>query len=157
MVHAREAAKEDANRSRLRMFKFFSCVISFIHQRPSIAAGRKNTEFGLPHSPSNTKPCKSCLRKCCMPRRDRENRMSRLENALLQQATTGAKLPLSSCSKLYRGVARLTAITIVAEIGTFARFRSPAQLVAYLGLVSREYSSGQTTRRGSMPPTSPIK
>ncbi|WP_407673406.1 transposase [Paenibacillus silvisoli] len=39
---------------------------------------------------------------------------------------------------------------MAAEIGTFARFRSPAQLMAYLGLVPREHSSGQRTQRGSM-------
>ncbi|MDQ6423667.1 transposase, partial [Paenibacillus sp. LHD-117] len=73
-----------------------------------------------------------------------------LENALLEQATTGAKASVIQLLQSLRGVARLTAITIAAEIGTFERFRSPAQLMAYLGLVPREYSSGQTTRRGSM-------
>ncbi|MBS5910764.1 MULTISPECIES: transposase [Paenibacillus] len=34
----------------------------------------------------------------------------------------------------------MTAITLAAEIGSFARFRSSAQLMAYLGLVPREYS-----------------
>lgn len=48
------------------------------------------------------------------------------------------------------GVALITAITIAAEIGSFDRFRSPAQLMAYLGLVPREYSTGLSTRRGSM-------
>ncbi|WP_374992223.1 transposase, partial [Paenibacillus sp. LHD-38] len=78
------------------------------------------------------------------------NRIGRLDNALLEQATTGAKASVIQLLQSLRGVARLTAITIAAEIGTFARFRSPAQLMAYLGLVPCEYSSGQSTRRGSM-------
>ncbi|WP_148099531.1 transposase, partial [Paenibacillus macerans] len=49
-----------------------------------------------------------------------------------------------------RGIGLLTAVTLAAEIGSFTRFRSPAQLMAYLGLVPRESSTGLSTRRGSM-------
>ena len=44
----------------------------------------------------------------------------------------------------------MAAVSLVAEIGRFNRFRNPRQLMAYLGLVPREYSSGQTVRRGRM-------
>lgn len=48
-----------------------------------------------------------------------------------------------------RGVNLLTATTIVAEIGDLKRFASALQLMAYLGVVSSEYSSGgsKITRR----------
>lgn len=82
--------------------------------------------------------------------RDAEQRQQRLEAEILEQATIGTKAPLIRIVQSLRGIARITAITIVAEIGNFARFRSPAQLMAYLGLVPREYSSGQSIRRGRM-------
>ncbi|WP_307584923.1 IS110 family transposase [Paenibacillus wynnii] len=41
-------------------------------------------------------------------------------------------------------------MTLVVEIENFERFRSPAQLMSYLGLVPREYSSGASTKRGRL-------
>lgn len=52
-----------------------------------------------------------------------------------------------------RGVNLLTATTIVAEIGDFKRFASAAQLMAYLGLVPSEHSSGNTKTRGGITKT----
>lgn len=52
-----------------------------------------------------------------------------------------------------RGVALLTAVTIVAEIGDLKRFAKASQLMAYLGLVPSEYSSGQRQRRGGITKT----
>ncbi|WP_438391823.1 transposase [Caballeronia sp. DA-9] len=40
------------------------------------------------------------------------------------------------------GVSRLTTTAVVAEIGDWKRFASALQLMAYLGLVPREHSSG---------------
>lgn len=46
------------------------------------------------------------------------------------------------------GVAELTALTIVAEVGDFERFRTPEQLASYAGLVSSSHSSGGKLRFG---------
>ena len=50
-----------------------------------------------------------------------------------------------------RGVAHLTAATVVAELGNLARFENPRQLMGYSGLVPREHSSGNRTQRGPSP------
>lgn len=42
-----------------------------------------------------------------------------------------------------RGVAVLTAVTFVAEIGDVRRFETPRRLMAYLGLVPSERSTGE--------------
>jgi transposase len=47
-----------------------------------------------------------------------------------------------------RGVALINAITIVAEVGDFSRFGNPRRLMAYLGLVPSEQSTGGAVRRG---------
>jgi len=52
-----------------------------------------------------------------------------------------------------RGVNLVTAMTIVAEIGDMSRFESPRQLMAYLGLVPSENSSGKRQRRGEITKT----
>jgi transposase len=49
-----------------------------------------------------------------------------------------------------RGVAMISAITLVAEIGDFKRFANPRQLMAYLGLTPSECSSGAKTARGAI-------
>jgi transposase len=45
-----------------------------------------------------------------------------------------------------RGVALIIAVSVVAEVGDMARFESPKQLMAFLGLTPGEHSSGQKTR-----------
>ena len=45
-----------------------------------------------------------------------------------------------------KGVATIIAVTVVAVIGDFARFDNPKQVMAYLGLIPGEYSSGSKTR-----------
>lgn len=49
-----------------------------------------------------------------------------------------------------RGLQGVAAITMVAELGDIARFGHPDQLMAYLGLVPGEYSSGSKRRQGSI-------
>ena len=48
----------------------------------------------------------------------------------------------------FRGVALITALTVAAEIGDIRRFDHPRQLMAYLGLVPSEHSSGTRTVQG---------
>jgi len=52
--------------------------------------------------------------------------------------------------RCFRGIDTVTAVCIVAELHDFQRFRSPRQLMAYLGLVPSENSSGERERRGSI-------
>ena len=49
-----------------------------------------------------------------------------------------------------RGVDTLTAITVLAELGDITRFDTPRQLMAYVGLVPSEHSSGQRRQRGAI-------
>ena len=58
--------------------------------------------------------------------------------------------PVVAAYQAMRGVAFLTAVTFVAEIGDVRRFDSPRQLMAYLGLVPSESSTGEQVRRGGI-------
>lgn len=49
-----------------------------------------------------------------------------------------------------RGVAKITAVTVVSELGQLSRFEHARQLMGYAGIVSREHSSGQRISRGSI-------
>jgi len=49
-----------------------------------------------------------------------------------------------------RGIAKISAVSIVAELGEISRFAQPRQLMGYSGAVSREHSSGERVQRGSI-------
>jgi transposase len=48
----------------------------------------------------------------------------------------------------FRGISTIAAMTLVTEIGDWRRFERPSQLMAYLGLVPSEHSSGDRQHRG---------
>lgn len=52
-----------------------------------------------------------------------------------------------------RGMDLISAVTFVAAVGDLSRFENPRQLMAYLGLVPSEYSSGDHVRRGGITKT----
>lgn len=52
-----------------------------------------------------------------------------------------------------RGVSLIVAATLAAEIGDFSRFEHPEQIMAYLGLIPSEFSSGERQRKGSITKT----
>jgi transposase len=53
----------------------------------------------------------------------------------------------------FRGIATLTALGLVAEIGDFHRFSNPGELTSWLGLCPSEYSSGESQHRGHITKT----
>jgi transposase len=52
--------------------------------------------------------------------------------------------------RCFRGIDTVTAVSLVAELHDFRRFRSARALMAYLGLVPSERSSGEQRRQGSI-------
>jgi transposase len=50
--------------------------------------------------------------------------------------------------RCFRGIDTLTAMMILAELHDFRRFQSPRALMAYVGLVPDEHSTGEKQRRG---------
>jgi len=53
----------------------------------------------------------------------------------------------------FRGIKTITAMTLLSELHDFRRFHSARELMAYLGLVPSEDSSGDRRRRGSITKT----
>ena len=75
-------------------------------------------------------------------------RLKRLEQQLKQAAAVGRHAALIAALQSLRGVGVITAVTLVAELGDLGRFPTPRPLMAYLGLVPSEHSSGGSQRRG---------
>ena len=77
-------------------------------------------------------------------------RRDRLEEQMIALVPSWSLRPLVAALQAMRGLAIIGAITIVAEIGDFRRFANPQQLMAWLGLVPREHSSGASIVRGTI-------
>jgi transposase len=76
-----------------------------------------------------------------------EERLRRLE-AALHTAVPDRHRHLVAALQAFRGIAFLTAVTIVAEAGDLRRFATAPQFMAYVGVVPSEFSSGAHHRRG---------
>jgi transposase len=68
---------------------------------------------------------------------------------MAKEAKEGPRASLIAALQVLRGVALVTAVTLVAEVGSFLRFPKGSQYMGYTGLVPSEYSTGNTTRRGA--------
>jgi transposase len=80
-------------------------------------------------------------------------RVQRLTRQIQELLPSWSLAPLVTALQALRGVSLIIAATIVAELGDLTRFDSAKQLMAYLGLVPSEHSSGGTTRRGGITKT----
>jgi transposase len=79
-----------------------------------------------------------------------EERLERLSEQVTELVPSWSMAPVIAAYQAMRGVAFLTAVTCVAEIGDVRRFETSRQLMAYLGLVPSESSTGEQVRRGGI-------
>src|SRR3954452_13699787 len=79
---------------------------------------------------------------------DAETRLERLAQQVAEVVGSWSMAPVVEAYQSMRGVAFLTAVTFVAEIGDVRRFENPRQLIAYLRLVPSERSTGAQVWRG---------
>lgn len=77
-------------------------------------------------------------------------RIARHEQALRDALPTWSLAPVVVSLQALRGMRLIAAITLVAEIQDFWRFATPRHLMAYLGLVPCEDSSGPRRRQGAI-------
>ena len=75
-------------------------------------------------------------------------RLSELDVRLTAIAQTDPYREPVAWLRCFRGIDTLTAILILAELHDFRRFQAPRALMAYLGLVPGEDSTGEKHRRG---------
>jgi len=82
-------------------------------------------------------------------------RITRLDGAI-EEAVKLAPPPMRAvieALQAMRGIAQVSAVTIVAELGEVTRFTQARQLMGYGGIVASEDSSGERQRRGSITKT----
>jgi len=77
-------------------------------------------------------------------------RVDGLTDQLLRALPGWSMAPVVEALVALRGIDTLAATVILAELGDISRFDSPKQLMAYLGLVPSEHSSGGRRRQGAI-------
>jgi transposase len=147
LVRAREASMEDLRRARQHLQ-------SFLLRHGRIFTGRSAWTTAHTRWLSEQKfdhPAQHLvLVEYCQVIEDAQVRLERLTQQVKEAVTAWSMAPLIAAYQALRGVALLTAVTFVAEIGDVRRFDSPRQLMAYLGLVPCESSTGERVRRGGI-------
>jgi transposase len=82
-----------------------------------------------------------------------EARRDRLTEQIKAMLPDWTLAPVVAALQTMRGMALVNAATLIAELGDLSRFANPRQLMAYLGLVPSEHSSGTSIRRGGITKT----
>jgi len=153
LVRAREVAKQDQLRARHRVGKFL--LRHGVHRPEGMRSWTGRHQLWLTRLRFDTPVLQTVFDEYRAELDHVAARVRRLEQAIAaalptlsptQQALVGALAAL-------RGVQRLTATTLVSEVGTLRRFATARQLMAYAGLVPREHSSGGSVRRGAITKT----
>ncbi|HSM73187.1 MAG TPA: IS110 family transposase [Desulfobacterales bacterium] len=80
-------------------------------------------------------------------------RIDRLTEQIRQMVPEWRLAPIAEALQAARGVSLIVAVTMLAEIGDLNRFKHPEHLMAYLGLVPSEHSSGGSIKRGGITKT----
>jgi transposase len=154
MVRAREAAKKDQLRARHRLQKFL------------LRHGRRAPDGVTPWTANHLAWVRREVRFEAAAQeavlldylaevdhaQDRIQRLDRSIDEAVEAAPQRMRAVIQALQAL-RGIAKVSAVTIVAEVGALSRFARPRQLMGYSGAVSSEDSSGGRTRRGAITKT----
>ena len=155
LVRAREAAKGDLLRARHRLSKF---LLRHGRRRPESMKSpwtsahmewiKTKVHFDQPAQ-------EVALTDYVHEVEHLVARRERLDQAVLEAARSAPPRMQAVMEGLQalRGIAHVTAVTIVAELGEISRFAKARQLMGYSGLVPRENSSGKRERRGAITKT----
>jgi transposase len=155
LVRAREDAKQDQQRARQRLGKF----LLRNGWRPPADIKKSWTNKHMDWIKRQVRFDQPALQATFLDYvhevEHAADRIQRLEKAI-DDAVAAAPAEIQqvvAALQALRGVAKIAAVTLVAEVGSFSRFSNPRQLMSYSGLVSSEYSSGQHIQRGSITKT----
>lgn len=151
LVRCREDAKEDELRAKHRLSKFL--LRNNIQPPSGVSKWTVKYRRWLDTLKFNSKKLQVVFQEYYHQLKELEQRILRLEEEIKVQATEGVHAPTIQALQSLRGVALITATSLVAEIGSFKRFSTPSQLMAYVGLVPSEFSSGESRRQGKITKT----
>ena len=154
LVRVREAAKQDQLRIRHRLSKF---LLRYGHRpdekmtpwtqkylnwiRTSVKFEQHAQEWTLEDHLNEIEHCSL-----------RITRLDELIDRAVEAAPESMKQVIAGLQAL-RGIGKVSAVTIVTEVGQLTRFPTARQFMGYSGTIPSEHSSGEKTRRGGITKT----
>lgn len=155
LVRAREDAREDQQRARQRLGKF---LLRHGWPRPKdIKQGwtQKHMAWIKSQVHFEQSASQAAFVDYVHEVEHAADRLQALEKAI-DDAITAAPAEIQEVVQslqALRGVGKIVAVSVVAEVGSLSRFTNPRQLMAYAGMVSSEYSSLSRVQRGAITKT----
>jgi transposase len=150
LVRCREAMREEVGRWRHRVLRFL------LRHGRVYPAGRHWTQahrrwlhaqvFALPALSQSLQTMLGALNYA-------ETSVAELERQLAAHAAEGPYRTPVAWLRCFRGFDTLSAMILLAELVDVQRFTHPRQLMAYLGMVPREHSTGDRHQRGTITKT----
>ena len=144
LCRARDDAREDLQRSRHRLGKLLLRRGLHYHGHNWTRAHRRwidSLEWSYPAERIVVDDYRLAIDHL-------EARLIELDTRLSEIAQTDPYREPVGWLRCFRGIDTLTAILLLAELHDFRRFDTPRALMAYVGLVPGEDSSGEKHRRG---------
>ncbi|ENW9036789.1 IS110 family transposase, partial [Escherichia coli] len=142
LIRARAAAKRDSRVARQR-------ILSMLLRTDKHYAGKHWTgkhRTWLANQSFSQPSQQIAFQHYCQSLEQIEDRILQLDQEISRLLPEWSLCNLVCQLQALKGVGQLIAITLVAELGDFSRFSNPKQLMAFLGLVPGEYSSGNSIR-----------
>ena len=151
LLRCREDAQQDVIRARHRLTKFLlRHDRQFNQQRRPWGGKHREWLTGLRFAlPALQQTLTAYLRAVT----DTEARVATLERDLLDYLEAAPFAEPVQRLRCFKGIGDLTALTIAAELGDARRFASAPRLMAFVGLVPSEHSSGSHRGRGAITKT----
>ncbi len=148
LVRAREDAMEDRQQARNRLGKF---LLRYGHRYRGKTTWTEAHWRWIRAIRFERSASQHALEAYIAAVVDAEDRLKRLDEQL-SEASTRYEAVLRRYAVL-RGIDRLSAMTVHAELGDLKRFPTAPQMMAAVGLVPSENSSGKRKHRGSITKT----
>ena len=150
LSRARERAMFDLNKAR---YQLKALLLRNHIQYPGTANWslkhlRWLTELVLPHPAQQF-----VLQEMIQTVNERTARLKRLDEELAYQAKQWRYYPLVKALQAMRGIRLTVSVGIVSELGDLSRFDHPRKLMAYVGLVPSEQSTGGKRKLGALTKT----
>ncbi len=142
LVRARTASKKDTKIARQRILSFLLRA-NRVYDKKNWT---KRHRIWLANQSYSSASSQIAFQHYLQALEQAENRTEELEQEIMRLLPDWSLGELVTQLQALRGVALIVAVTVVAEIGDFTRFSNPKQVMAFLGLIPGEHSSGNHHR-----------
>ncbi len=144
LVRAREVAVEDLRRKRQAIS---SMMLRYGRTYPGKTAWGPRHRQWLQAQKFEQPAQQFVLQDMILAAQHAVERLKRAEASLMEILPSWSLAPVVDALQALKGIRLITAATIMAEVGDLRRFETPRQLMAYLGLVPGEQSTGESVKR----------